>query len=192
MFERVGGTKPFKMDVRLIAATNKDLTDEVEHGHFREDFYYRINVINIHLPPLRERIEDLPLLIQNLIAKYSLRFNENIGGISPSALRILENYDWPGNIRELENTLEHAFVMCHQESIEVEHLPDRILEKTGLQLSSNGAIEMSGTLEESEKSLIRAALKKFDGNRAMTALALGANKTTLWRKMKKYGLSQQR
>ncbi len=185
-FERVGGTKPIKMDVRLIAAANKDLAEEVRAGRFREDFYYRINVINVNLPPLRERIEDLPLLIQHLIDKDTAKFNKNLAGISPEALKILQNYDWPGNIRELENVIEHAFVMCHEELIDAKHLPDRIREKSGFISASNAAAIAGSTLEDAEKSLIEAALKEHNGSRVKAAQALGTSKTTLWRKMKKY------
>jgi len=187
-FERVGGTKAIKIDVRLIAATNKNLTEEVEAGRMREDFYYRINVINIHLPALRDRIDDLPLLIQNLIDKNSQRFNKSIMGITSSALKLLKAYDWPGNVRELENVMEHAFVMCHDEMIDVAHLPEKFHITHHGKEKEDVALTTEAPLKLAEKVLISSTLKKFDGHRGKTAQALGIDKSTLWRKMKKYEL----
>lgn len=187
-FERVGGTKPISMDVRLIAATHKDLAGEVEAGNFREDFYYRINVINIHLPPLRERMDDLPLLVHSLMEKNSTKYNKNINSISPNALKVLKSYHWPGNVRELENVIEHAFVMCHGELIDTEHLPDRFisaLERVGISVESISSIP---PLQHAEKAIINQALIKNNGHRGKTAEALGIDKSTLWRKMKKHKL----
>jgi len=187
-FERVGSIKSKKLDIRLIAATHKDLAQEVANGRFREDFYYRINVVNIHLPPLRERADDIPLLVQDCIAKFALRFNKSISAISPAAVAILQKYAWPGNVRELENVIEHAFVMCHQEYIDVEHLPLKIIE-TGENSIIRGIWNGSQlTLEEMEKEMITAALHRYQGNRFKTAKALGIGKATLWRKMHKYNL----
>jgi len=187
-FERVGGTKSIKIDVRLIAATNKNLTEEVEAGRMREDFYYRINVINIHLPALRDRIDDLPLLIQNLIDKNSQRFNKSIMGITSSALKLLKAYNWPGNVRELENVMEHAFVMCHDEMIDVTHLPEKFHTTHHGEEKEDETLTTEAPLKLAEKVLIRSTLKKFDGHRGKTAQALGIDKSTLWRKMKKYEL----
>lgn len=187
-FERVGGTRSLNMDVRLIAATNKNIAKLVETGEFREDFYYRINVINLHLPPLRERMEDLPLLIQNLIEKFSSKFHKNIHSISPSALKMLKAYDWPGNVRELENVLEHAFVMCHGNMIDTDHLPDRFFETVPLLEHDTEAATSEDPLKYAEKVTIIQTLEKYNGHRGKTAEALSIDKTTLWRKMKKYEL----
>ncbi|MBU0518508.1 sigma 54-interacting transcriptional regulator [bacterium] len=187
-FERVGGTSSIKMDVRLIAATNKDISKMVESGTFREDFYYRINVINIHLPPLRDRIDDLPLLIQSLIDRYFKKFNKNILSVSPSALKRLKAYDWPGNIRELENVLEHAFVMCHGDMIDTDHLPDRFLKMSAFPGEENDVPGSEAPLQYAEKIIISQILETYNGHRGKTADVLGIDKTTLWRKMKKYDL----
>ncbi|MDP8240240.1 MAG: sigma 54-interacting transcriptional regulator [Candidatus Hatepunaea meridiana] len=185
-FERVGGIKTFEMDVRLIAATNKNMVAEMHTGRFREDFYYRINVINIHLPPLRERMDDLPLLLQNIIERNSTRFSKHIKGLSPQALTTLMSYNWPGNIRELENIVEYAFVMCQGEIIETEHLPENLW-NTSLQTDTNG-FQRILTFKQTEESLITSALDKYQGHRGKTAEALGIDRATLWRKMKKYDL----
>jgi len=187
-FERVGGTTPIKMDIRLITATNKDLNKLVEEGSFREDFFYRINVINIHLPPLRERIDDLPPLIHNLIDKFSTKFNKSIHRVSPSALKKMKAYHWPGNIRELENVLEHAFVMCHGDIIDTDHLPDRFVSIGGFKMDNSELKENTPPLDVAEKQMLQGMLERFEGHRGKTAAALGIDKSTLWRKMKKYDL----
>ncbi len=187
-FERVGSNKSIKMDVRLIAATNKDIAKLVKKEEFREDFYYRINVINIHLPPLRERIDDLPLLLQNLIEKNSSKFNKTISNVSPSALKLLKAYDWPGNIRELENVLEHAFVMCHGDMIDTDHLPERFLNIHVPIEDVDDSSAPAEPLKYAEKIIISQYLEKYHGHRGKIAEALGIDKTTLWRKMKKYEL----
>jgi len=187
-FERVGGIKPQKLDVRLIAATHKDLGEEVKTGRFREDFYYRINVVNIHLPPLRERVDDIPLLAQDLIGKFAEKFNKSITGLTPAAMSVLQNYHWPGNVRELENALEFAFVMCHQELIEVEHLPPKIIGARGNDFIRQIWEDSPMSWPQAEREMINAALHKFAGNRLQSAKALGIGKATLWRKMRKYGM----
>ena len=187
-FEKVGGTKSIEMDVRLIVATNKNLMEKLDSEQIREDFYYRINVINIHLPPLRARIDDLPLLLQNLLKVNSEKFRKNIVSISPRAMDALTKYQWPGNIRELENVMEHAFVMCRDEVIKYEHLPEKVfsgIEQDHLRQDLNSSVK---PIENAEKRTILKALKKFDNHRGKTAAMLGIDKTTLWRKMKKYDL----
>lgn len=187
-FERVGSNKPIKMDCRIITATNKNLTSKLGNDFLRDDFYYRINVINIALPSLRERIDDLPLLLQNLMENYSLKFKRNISSISPSALNLLKSYNWPGNIRELENVMEHAFVMCHGEVIEPEHLPEKFSVGSGIDDISLEIGTPESLLRNAEKILISNTLKKFGGHRGNTAKALRIDKSTLWRKMKKFEL----
>ncbi|MBN2366044.1 MAG: sigma 54-interacting transcriptional regulator [Calditrichaeota bacterium] len=187
-FERVGGTRTLDLKARIIAATNKNLESEVSRGRFREDLFYRVNVINIALPPLRERMEDLPHLVNYFLKNFRERFNKNIDSISPNAFRILQKYQWPGNIRELENVLEHAFVVGHGEIIETEYLPERLwltienVEDPSMRESSDSP------LKNAEKVMIISNLKKYNGHRGKTARALGIDKTTLWRKMKKYRL----
>ena len=187
-FERVGGTKPIIMDVRLIAATNKNLMERVDSDQFREDFYYRINVVNIHLPPLRDRKEDLPLLLHNLLKNFSSKFNKDIVRISPQAMKILNNYNWPGNIRELENLMEYAFVMCESNTIEIEHLPEKISAEYRSEIIDEKIDSSESPFAASEKMLIMKTLKNNDGHRGKTAKILGIDTSTLWRKMKKYQL----
>jgi len=188
-FERVGGTKSIDMDVRIITATNKDLQEEVKSGRFREDLYYRLNVINIHLPPLRERMEDFPLLIEHFLDKFRKKFNKPIKGISAAAFKLLQNYHWPGNIRSLENVLEHAFVLCHNKIIQTECLPERLWYTRGKERDVFDDVDkLENPLENAEKILIQNLLKKFNGHRGKTAESLKINKATLWRKMKKYKL----
>lgn len=178
-YEPLGDTKTRKADVRIISATNKNLRHEVEKGHFRDDLYYRLNVIGINLPPLTQRKEDIPLLIQHFIKKYNTIKGKQIEGISDDAMNILLNHEYPGNIRELENIIEHAFVLCHEYYIKPEHLPSYL---SGI--TPNATL----SLEEMEKTLIRQALSRYK-NKKDVANALGINTTTLWRKIKKYNLT---
>jgi len=183
-FERVGGTKTISLNSRIISATHRDLEKEVKEGRFREDLYYRINIINIHLPSLNERKDDIPSLVNHFINKYNRKFKKEIHYISPEALKIILNYKWPGNIRELENVIEHAFVVCNSDAIKPEHLPSRL---QGL-LKELKPVDNTSPLENAEKQLIIETLEKFNGNRIKTASELNINKTTLWRKMKKYNI----
>ena len=186
-YERVGGTQTLTLKARIIAATHKNLEKEIAAGRFREDLFYRIHVINIPLPPLRERLDDLPHLISYFINKYQKQFKKNIKSVSPAAFKLFSNYDWPGNIRELENVLEHAFVVCHQEVIETEHLPERLWNALD-QPTRPSKQAVSGFLNRTEKQIIIDELKLHNGHRGKTAMALGMDKSTLWRKMKKFDL----
>lgn len=186
-FERVGGSKSIKIDTRIIAATNKNLIEEISKGNFREDLFYRINVINVHLPPLRERKDDLPLLINHFIESYNQKFKKNIKQFSSSAYDLLLEYNWPGNIRELENVIEHCFILCNNEIIQSEHLPKRLREPILKNVSNNNFIEMKN-IHTAERDLILFTLNKFKWNRAKTAKELSINLSTLWRKMKKYNI----
>lgn len=187
-YERVGGTTTLNLNARIISATHRNLESEIKADRFREDLYYRINVINIHLPSLYERKDDIPNLVNYFMSKFNEKFKKNIHYISPTALKVFMHYKWPGNIRELENVIEHAFVVCNLEAIKTEHLPMKLQAALkDLNLEENNS-EGKSPLEEAEKELIEKALKKYDGNRSKTANELGINKTTLWRKMKKYHL----
>ncbi|MBU2492369.1 MAG: sigma 54-interacting transcriptional regulator [Bacteroidetes bacterium] len=187
-FERVGGTSSLELKARIISATHRDLEKEIREGRFREDLYYRINVINIHLPPLHDREDDIPSLVNHFMEKFNKKFKKDIHYVSPNALRVITHYKWPGNIRELENIIEHAFVVCNSDAIRTEHLPEKLqllVEELNLNDENNPNIK---PLDNIEKELIESTLKKFKGNRVETASALGINKSTLWRKMKKFNL----
>ncbi|RKX60901.1 MAG: sigma-54-dependent Fis family transcriptional regulator [Thermodesulfobacteriota bacterium] len=185
-FIRLGGTTPIKVDVRFIAATNKDLKELLKEGKFREDLFYRLNVISFHLPPLSERKEDIPLLAYYFLKKYSNLMKKEVKEISPSALEILMNYDYPGNIRELENIIERGVALVTGDTLEPGHLPE------DLQLLKIKAFRKKEgrypTLEEQEKEYILWILKEVGGNKTLAAQILGIDRVSLWRKLKKYGI----
>jgi len=186
-FEPLGGTETIKVDVRVITATNRNLKDAVEKGQFREDLYYRLNVIPIILPPLRERSDDIPLLVNHFIAKFNQKMSKEIISVSSRAMALLVDYPWPGNIRQLEHALEHAFIHCSERIIEVEHLPQEIREEeTNLVKMVLGS---SKPFDEIERQVILETLRRNHGNREKTAQALGISRTTLWRKLKKYAIN---
>jgi sigma-54 dependent transcriptional regulator, acetoin dehydrogenase operon transcriptional activator AcoR len=186
-FERVGGNKTIKLDARIIAATNKNLEQEISAGRFREDLFYRINIINIHLPPLRERMDDLPLFINHFLEAFNKKFNRHIKQFSSSAYNILAEYNWPGNIRELENVIEHCFVMCTGHIIDKDCLPKRLREQQIKFYTSDNSTR--NTIRDAERELIISILEKNKHNRTKAARELNVNPSTLWRKMKKLGIS---
>jgi two-component system, NtrC family, response regulator AtoC len=181
---RVGGTKPIDLDIRIIAATNKDLKHEVELGTFREDLYFRLNVVSIALPQLSDRREDIPLLIRHFIEKYSLAFHKQVTGIQPQALQILVNYSYPGNVRELENIVERAVALTESEEIAPQDLP-KDLQKLEFDTLEGGGLL---SLEEMERRYIGKVLENTGYNKGLAAKILGVPRTTLWRKMKAFGL----
>ena len=185
-FERVGGTETIKVDVRVIAATNQDLQKAVREKRFREDLYYRLNVIPIYLPPLRERKDDIPLLIDYFMEKFRLITKKEINDISDEALDMLMSYDYPGNIRELENAIEYAFARTKDNQITVEKLPLTIRQHASHRIGNHSAANYSAA--DPEYVRIRQALEKHRWNREEAAAALGISRTTLWRKMKRYNL----
>jgi PAS domain S-box-containing protein len=187
-FERVGGTKPIMMRARIIAATNKDLKKQIEDNRFREDLFYRINVVNIHLPPLRARIEDLPPLVEHFLKKFRKKFRKSIKHITPDAFELLNKYNWPGNIRELENVLEHVFVLCSEDTIQTDSLPDWLVQNIEPRGPEIRGVISKENIKDAEKIHIQSILTKYDGDRSQVAKALGIDKSTLWRKMKKFGL----
>lgn len=187
-FERVGGNKTYTMDARIIAATNKNLENEISSGRFREDLFYRINVININLPPLRERKDDLPLLVTHFIEEFNKKFDKKIKQFSSPAYDILMEYDWPGNIRELENVIEHCFILCNNDIIQVDCLPKRLREKNEVK-SDITASKSKLSFKDAEKDLIISVLEKNNWNRAKAANELRINPSTLWRKMKRLNIS---
>jgi two-component system response regulator AtoC len=185
---RLGDAKDVKIDVRIIAATHRDLTAETRAGRFREDLFYRINVMLIAIPPLRERREDVPLLVDHFVTRNNARFGTNIRGLSPEARRVLLEYNWPGNVRELENTIERAMVLAEKETIEVDDLPERIREaRDPIQLHlTSGELSIKKTSRVIEEILIRRALQKTKGNRTRAAEVLEISHRALLYKIKDY------
>jgi len=187
-FEPLGSTSSRTTDVRIIAATNKDLSRLMEEGKFREDLFYRLHVVKIELPLLSQRKEDLPLLIDHFIKKLNAKMGKQITGVSEQVLRVLLQYDYPGNVRELENILEHAFVLCRGSLIDLDCLPKKIAGgPMGMALSVSS--DEKNPLQQAEASAIEHALKKYGGDRTKAARELEVARTTLWRKMKKYRLA---
>lgn len=185
-FTPLGETKTSKADFRLVTATNEDLTQLIAEGSFRQDLYYRLNVAKISLPALRERKEDIPLLIEHLIHKYNLLKKRSIEGVTPEVLALLMDHPFPGNIRELENIIEYAFIACKGRTIGRAHLPADLLEVVGEQNAH--FIESLTSYENEDAKKIRALLDHRGGNRQKAARALGLSRTTLWRRMKRYGI----
>jgi len=186
-YEPLGSTSTVKADVHVIAATNRDLEKLVDEGSFRRDLFFRLNVIKITLPPLAERKEDIPILVDHFIQKFNKLKQKNIEFASPEVIRLLMRHDFPGNIRELENIIEYSFAMCHEGVIGINCLPEGLADPKQERTKHNKAASKSVTpLSNAEAGAILAALQKFDGNRVQTADYLGVEKTTLWRKMKKY------
>lgn len=187
-FEKVGGTKTQKVDVRVITATNKDLKAMVERGEFREDLFYRLKVVPIHLPALRERKDDIPILVRHFLDKFNREMNMEVTHISPPAMELLLDYDYPGNIRELEHVIEHAFVRCQGRTINPEHLPK--------DLQTRGVIERVMSTEEPlkalEKEMIMKALLETGWRYNETAKKLRMSRTTLWRRMKELGIEKNK
>lgn len=185
-YERVGGEKTIEVDVRVISATNKTLEDEVKQKHFREDLYFRLKGIEIMVPPLRERKDDIPLLLNNFLSKYNKENNKNIKGFSNSAKNILFNYDWPGNVRELQHCVESAVVMASGDEIQAEDLTIQLEDKK----NSSGILVPYGiSLEDAEKMIILENLESNNGNKTKTADILKIGRKTLHRKLNEYGLA---
>jgi PAS domain S-box-containing protein len=186
-YEPLGSSKPQKSEARIIAATNRDLAALMAEGRFREDLYYRINVIKLTLPRLADRREDIPLLVDHFINHFNARTGKRIGGLSFEALRLLMQHDFPGNIRELENIIEHGFVLCRGRVITLEHLPRDL---KGVSSAAEAPVKNGNvSLKDAEAAVIRSLLAEHEGSRAKTARALGINPSTLWRKMKRLGIS---
>ncbi len=185
-YSPLGSTRAVKTNARIIAATNRDLQDMVQRQAFRRDLYYRINIISVELPPLRQRREDIELLAEKFIAKMNRRKARMIRGFSPEALQVLQSHEYPGNVRELENIIEHAFVLCRGERIESNHLPAYLSHRVEA-IKSSGSIKT--VLAESERDTILQALEHTRYNRAAAAKYLGMHKSTLFRKLKKLNIS---
>ncbi len=183
VYEPLGSVNPVASDVRIIAATNRNLYNEVKASRFREDLFYRLNIFRIELPPLRERMEDIPVLVKHFIKIFNALKGKSIEGVSDETMNILLGYGFPGNIRELENIIEHAFVLCKNPNIQPEHLPPFLG-------AGNEFTEKIMTLAEVERVFIERMLIKNSGNRKKTAEELGIDSSTLWRKLKKYQIDE--
>ena len=182
-FSRLGGTEQIKVDVRLISATNRDLVTAIEEGSFRSDLYYRLNVVSIQLPPLRERIDDVPLLAAHFINKYNLEFNKKFDRVDRKAMDFMMDYHWPGNVRELENVIERALVIDQGPQVKITHLPFCNIESP--------LTEEPQSLQEVEKIHIEKMLQRNDWNIAKTARLFSIDRSTLHKKIKKFGLERQ-
>ena len=181
-FERLGDSRTIKVDVRIIAATNQDLAAKVRRGEFREDLYWRLKVVEVDIPPLRDRLEDLPLLEEHFIKRFNKKFGKLVGGLSAEVKRIFMDYHWPGNVRELEHALEHAFIVCRHGTIGVSHLPNHLRNPGG---GRNGNHRPAGA---DERGAIRDALERSSWNKAKAARMLGMSRRTIYRKIARYGI----
>jgi len=181
---RIGGKSEVEIDVRVICATNRDLKEEIKKGRFREDLYFRLHVFTIHLPPLKERREDVPLLVHHFIEKFNGETGKHVQGLSPGAMDVLQNYAWPGNIRELRNTVERAMILTDGETIDEEHLPPDM--RPTRPEAATLRVPLGIQLREVEKEYILASLQKNGGNKARTAEILGISEKTLYNKLNRY------
>jgi PAS domain S-box-containing protein len=188
--EKVGDHRPLAIDVRILAATNQDLSTLMEEGRFREDLYYRIGVIPIHLPPLRQRREDIPLLIESFINRIHLKADKPISGMSREALDLLFRYDWPGNVRELINVIEYSFVLCHEGEIMPHHLPAKVTGKQPSVTPRRRAVRKQ--TDDAERKRILDALAATGGNQSKAAEILGISRVTLWKRLKAFDIQVNR
>jgi len=186
--QRVGGVRKVATDFRMIAATNSSLEEEVREGRFREDLYYRINVVSFTMPPLRERREDIPLLAAAFLEKYATREDKAIGGIDEEVLERLGSYDWPGNVRELENVIERGVVVAERERLTLADLPPRLREGAGRQRGGESLLEGDALLSDIEKEAVAATLSRHEGNKSQAARTLGISRKLLYSLIRKYRL----
>ena len=185
-YEPLGSTRSEQADVRVVTATNRDLAERMQEGAFREDLYYRLNVVRIELPPLRRRKEDIPLLVDQFVTRFNRLRKTDVKGITAEALSLLMAHDWPGNIREVENAIEHAFILCHEGYIDIRHLPEELRARG----SGAGFVsDIRSAHEILEGQAIQTALERTAFNRVAAARMLGIHKTTLYRQMKKLGIA---
>jgi len=183
-FDQVGGTTPFQVDVRIVTATNTNLQEKVKQGSFREDLYFRLNVMNVNLPPLRERHGDIPLLVQHFINRFNQQFKKRVRGVTNDVLSIFESYSWPGNVRELEHAMEHAFVLCQGELITTEHLAQELVN-----MARNSQAPPAELAPEEERAAIIVALQQAGGNKTAAAKLLGMSRRTIYRKLEEHNIS---
>jgi DNA-binding NtrC family response regulator len=191
-FEPVGGTKSYKIDARVILATNEDLAERVAAGTFRQDLYYRVNVINIELPPLRQRVADVPLLAKHFLDQVCAESGKKVHGFTDEAIETLQRYDWPGNVRELQNCIERAVLLGKGDMVRVEDLPTSLAVSRPMALEPLGQRTLKQAMANPERQIILDVLEANQWNRQATAEALGVNRTTLYKKMKKLGLQEPR
>ncbi len=182
--KRLGGKKTIKTDIRIIAAVNSDLGREVERGTFNEDLSYMLNVINIHLPSLRQRKDDIPLLVEYFLKMLNVEIGKNIRGVTSDTMQMLMDYSWPGNVKELENSIQHAFLLAEGNEIKREFLPSRILNEV-LTEKDDGIT----SFEENEKRFLIKTLQKCNWNKLQSAKQLNVSRSTLYSKLKKYNLT---
>lgn len=192
-FEQVGGNQTFEVDTRVVLATNEDLASLVEQGTFRQDLYYRINVISIEIPPLRQRISDIPELAKRFVENVNQQSGRNVRGFTDDAMTALQRYQWPGNVRELQNVVERTVLLTKSESVRLRDLPPEVLENTSYEgtLSDADQKNLKQALRNPERQIILDALEARDWNRTQTAEFLGINRTTLYKKMKKLGIDDK-
>jgi two-component system nitrogen regulation response regulator NtrX len=190
-FSRIGGKEQIKVDVRIIAATNKDLKKEVEQGRFREDLFYRLNVIPIYVPPLRERIEDIPLLVTYFLVKFSVENGVKEKKISQSAIKALQSYQWPGNVRELKNLIERLVIMVSSDTIEASDLPSNFFDYSR-PLPSVEKMDLKNARNEFEKDFIIQVLESSNWNITEASQKLGIERTNLHRKIRQYNIDKRK
>jgi DNA-binding NtrC family response regulator len=195
--ERVGGNQEIDVDVRIISATNQPIKEKISRGEFRVELYYRLNVVPIHIPPLRERIDDIPLLVDHFVRSFNRKFGRNITGVSTRAMSRLMHYDWPGNVRELENVLERAFVINEKDIIDtiifshdIKNSSSQQVDPYSINVEIPFKVACATVGKRFEKAYIQEALNRFGGNVSETARMTGINARTLWRKMKEYGIER--
>ncbi len=187
-FEQVGGSKTFHVDTRVILATNENLEQMVAQGKFRQDLYYRINVINVELPSLRDRLSDIPLLAQHFLERVVNESGKKVRGFSDEALDALQRYRWPGNVRELQNLIERAVLLSKSDTIRLEDLPQAVLNTVPVSVETGDAANLKTAMQGPERQILLKMLEDHHWNRQATAAALGINRTTLYKKMKRLGL----
>ena len=187
-FERVGGNKKIELDARIIAATNENIEDQIRSGKFREDLYYRLNVISLDIPPLKERLEDIPLLAEILLTYLSKEMRIEKKVLAKETIKVLMTYDWPGNVRELRNVLERVLNLSSSNTIYPEHLPERVINRVNYSVENHEIRHLNEIVYEAEKEAIKKALIVSHGNKSLAAERLGIHRTALYKKITKYSL----
>ena len=186
IYEPLGSSHSIPTDIRILCATNQDLAERVRAGAFREDLYYRIHVVQIDLPPLRERLEDVPLLVEHFVTRFNRLRQRDLAGVDARGMALLMAHDWPGNVRELENAIEHAYILCREGWIQPQHLPRELL---ALRPRGTGSRALADIVQAAETQAILEAVRRHDGNREAAARELGVHKSTLFRKVSELGIS---